>query len=371
MTGATAEGTARFAARVMRRDIVEEHFRDVEDLKVSTIGLGTYLGDCDDATDESYRRAITEAVSLGCNFLDTASNYRCQRSERTLGTALIDLESDGITRDELVIATKGGYIPFDGSPPADPADYVRERFLDRSVFTVDDVAANSHVLAPSFLKDQLKQSLRNLGIESVDIYYLHNPEAQLAAVDRDVFEARMLAAIEFLESAVTEGKIRFYGTATWNAYRVTPESKDFVSLADVVAMARDVAGDGHHFRFVQAPYNLAMTESFTTQSQNVDGEELSLCQAAESLGLYLVSSVSLAQGKLTRGLPDWLSTLFKGFETDAQRSLQFVRSTPGLTSALVGMKSVEHVRENLAVGRVRPAPMEDFLKLFEVDSSDE
>jgi len=236
VTGATAEGTGRFAARVMRRDIVEEHFRDVEDLKVSTVGLGTYLGDCDDATDESYRQAINEAVSSGCNFLDTASNYRCQRSERTLGRALIDLESDGITRDELVIATKGGYIPFDGTPPADPADYVRERFLDRSVFTVEDVAAGSHVLAPSFLKDQLEQSLGNLGIAAVDIYYLHNPETQLASVGPGVFEARMRSAIEFLERAVSEGKIRFYGTATWNAYRVTPESKDFVSLAEVVAI---------------------------------------------------------------------------------------------------------------------------------------
>jgi len=350
--------------------MASQHFREAEGLKLSTIGFGTYLGDNDDATDEAYRTAIVEAVSLGCNVFDSASNYRCQRSERTLGAALRELEGEGFAREQLVVATKGGYIPFDDAPPADPGAYVRERFVDRSVFALEDIAGGTHVLAPSFLRDQLEQSLENLGIDSIDIYYLHNPEAQLLTVDGEILEARLLAAFELLEEAVSEEKIGFYGTATWNAYRVASDAKDYLSLSDVVAIARNVAGDGHHFRFVQAPYNFAMTESFTTKSQSIDGEEVSLCQAAASLGVHLVSSASLAQGRLTKGLPDWLGTLFKGFDTDAQRSLQFVRSTPGFVSALVGMKSVAHVHENLAVGRVPPAAMEDFLKLFEVDSSE-
>jgi aryl-alcohol dehydrogenase-like predicted oxidoreductase len=370
VTGATKEGTARFAADAIRGNVVVEHFRETEGLQFSTIGLGTYLGDSDDATDESYRHAIVEAAKRGCNVFDAASNYRCQRSERALGEALRELANDGIAREQVVVASKGGYVAFDGEPPADPASYVRERFLEPSIFAREDIAAGTHVLTPSFLKDQIAQSRENLGVDTIDIYYLHNPEAQLASVSPDVFESRLRAAIECLEEAVTDGSIGSYGAATWNAFRVAPESKDFVSLADVVAMARDVGGDGHHFRFVQAPYNLAMTESFTTQSQSVDGEDQSLCQAAESLGVHLLSSASLDHGRLTHGLPDWLGTLFKGFATDAQRSLQFVRSTPGFTSALVGMKSVEHVRENLSVAEVPPARMEEFLKLFEVDASE-
>jgi aryl-alcohol dehydrogenase-like predicted oxidoreductase len=350
--------------------MASEHFREAEGLKISTIGIGTYLGDNDDATDDAYRTSIVEAVSIGCNVIDSASNYRCQRSERAIGAALRELEGVGVGREQLVVATKGGYIPFDGEPPADPGAYVRERFVDRSLFALEDIAGGSHVLAPAFLRDQLEQSLQNLGVDSIDIYYVHNPEAQLQTVDGKTFATRLRGAFELLEEAVSEGKIGSYGTATWNAYRTALDAKDYLSLSDVVALARDVAGDSHHFRFVQAPYNFAMTESFTTQSQNVDGEEQSLCQAADSLGLYLMSSASLAQGRLTKGLPDWLGTLFKGFDTDAQRSLQFVRSTPGLLSALVGMTSVAHVRENLAVGRVPPAAMEDFLKLFEVDASE-
>jgi len=370
MTGASESATAAFAASAIKREMAEEHFRDVEGWKLSTVGIGTYLGDSDDATDDAYRRAIVEAVSRGCNFIDSASNYRCQRSERGVGAALRELAADGVAREALVVATKGGYIPFDGAPPDNPSEYVRERFVDRALFAIEDVAGGSHVLAPAFLADQLAQSLANLGVDAVDIYYLHNPEAQLASVDAKTRASRLRAAFALLEDAVSEGKIGFYGAATWNAFRVPPDAKDHMSLADVVGLARDVAGDAHHFRFVQAPYNLALTEAFTTQSQTGEGEPHSLCQAAEALDVHLVSSASLAQGRLTHGLPDWLGTLFKGFDTDAQRSLQFIRSTPGFLSALVGMSSVEHVRENLAVGRVAPAPMEDFLKLFEVDASE-
>jgi len=79
-----------------------------------------------------------------------------------------------------------------------------------------------------------------------------------------------------------------------------------------------------------------------------------------------VSSASIAQGRLTTGLPDWLGTLFRGSASDVQRALQFVRSTPGVTVALVGMKTESHVRENLGTARIPPASVEDFLKLFEV-----
>ena len=113
-----------------------------------------------------------------------------------------------------------------------------------------------------------------------------------------------------------------------------------------------------------------MTEGLSAQTQSVEGETLSLCQAAQSLGVYMGRVREHRARSANPGSSDWLGTLFKGFATDAQRCIQFVRSTPGVVTGLVGMKTIDHVRENLAVARVPPAPMEDFLKLFEVDSSD-
>ncbi len=369
MSGATTSGTETFTARAVKQDVAAAHFREACGLKLSTIGLGTYLGATDDATDDAYTEAILEAVGMGCNVIDTASTYRCQRSERAIGRALEKLAKAGVDRDQLVLATKGGYIAFDGAPPDNPQDWVDEHYIARSLFGPDDLARGNHAITPAFLADQLDQSLTNLGVSTIDIYYLHNPEAQLAVRDRDTFRDQLRSAFEFLESAVAERKIAFYGTATWNAYRVEAGAPDYMSLEEVVGIAREVAPDGHHFRFLQAPFNLAMTEGLTLQTQSVAGETLSLCQAAESLNVCIVASASIAQGRLTQGLPEWLGTLFKGFATDAQRCIQFVRSAPGIITALVGMKTIDHVRENLGVAGVAPAPIEDFLKLFEVDSS--
>jgi aryl-alcohol dehydrogenase-like predicted oxidoreductase len=231
-----------------------------------------------------------------------------------------------------------------------------------------DVVGSCHSIAPRFLENQLEQSLVNLGVDTVDIYYIHNPETQLDAVPRREFVGRLRSAFEVMERAAADGKIGYYGVATWNGFRQSSQAGDYLSMEEVVQLAREVGGDAHRFRFVQLPYSLAMTEALAGQNQRVGQQDLSPLMAADELGISVMSSASIAQGRLTHGLPDWLGKLLKGLDSDVQRSLQFARSTPGLTTALVGMKQVEHVDENLGVAKVPPAPVEDFLKLFEVDS---
>jgi aryl-alcohol dehydrogenase-like predicted oxidoreductase len=366
LTGATAKGTEAFRSAALKEGIAPEHFREIEGLKLSSIGIGTYLGESDSRTDELYRRAVVKAVLSGANVIDTAINYRCQRSERSIGLALRDLAERGVSRDQLFLCTKGGYLPFDGSPPASPGEYFRERFFDRGVLSPSDVVDGVHALSPGFLEDQVSASLSNLGCETIDLDYLHNPEAQLPALGRERFRERLRKAFESLEALVERGRIRFYGTATWNGYRGSPKRKDWLSLEEVVALAREAGGESHRLRFVQAPYNLAMTEILTEVQQPLESKTVSLCVAADALGIQIVSSATLAQGRLKSGLPDWLGTLFRGSESDAQRAIQFARSTPGVAVALVGMKTEAHVAENLGTARIAPAPVEDFLKLFEV-----
>lgn len=366
MKGATSKGTEAFRAGALKQGVAAGHFREIDGLQVSSIGIGTYLGESDDATDELYRRAVVAAVLGGANVIDTAINYRCQRSERTIGRALTALAERGIPREQLFVCTKGGYLPFDKAPPASASAYFRERFIDPGILSSTDLVGGSHALTPGFLEDQIAASLANLGCETIDLYYLHNPETQLPALGRDAFIERLRRAFECLEALAERGRIRFYGTATWNGYRSRAQGKDWLSLEEVVSVARDAGGEAHRFRFVQAPYNLAMTEIFTELNQPLDSKMVSLCVAADALGIQLVSSASIAQGRLRSGLPDWLGTLFRGSSSDVQRAIQFVRSTPGVAVALVGMKTEAHVEENLGTARIAPAPVEDFLKLFEV-----
>lgn len=360
---ATPEGTARYRQRLAAS--ASGHFRLREALHFSSIGIGTYLGDPDPTTDELYRAAVVRAVELGANVIDTAINYRFQRSERAIGAALRELGSRGVGRDEIVLATKGGFIPFDGAPPRDPRAYFSEAFVRRGIASFDDVVAGCHCMTPRYLRDQLATSLANLGVECVDIYYVHNPETQLGALSREEFYDRLARAFEALEEEASAGRLRVYGTATWNAYRVDPDAQDYVSLADVLGAARRAGGDAHHFRAIQLPLNLAMPEALVKRNQALNGERLSALEAAERLGLVVFCSATVLQGQLAHRLPPDLASIFAGCRTDAQRALQFVRSTPGVTTALVGMRRREHVEENLELASLSPTPWEQYRRLFQ------
>src|SRR5205085_8111302 len=130
----------RFAERA-----APHHFRVQQDLHLSSIGIGTYLGNPDENTDACYRESVARAVQLGANLIDTAANYRFQRSERSIAAALQTLAGD-FSRDELVVCTKGGYLPFDGAPPRDVRGYVEETFVRPGIATLADIVGGSHCM---------------------------------------------------------------------------------------------------------------------------------------------------------------------------------------------------------------------------------
>src|ERR1700686_1167498 len=198
---ATLDGTARYRER-FREVAAEDHFRKRRDLWFSSIGVGTYLGEADDETDARYAEAVTRAVELGTNVIDTAANYRFQRSERAIGAALRELSERGFARDELVMCSKGGYLPFDGGPPPDVRQYIENNFVKPGIASFADIAGGSHCMTPRYLRSQLSQSLANMNLSCLDVYYVHNPESQLAAVSQEEFWNRLRAAFEFLEQSV-------------------------------------------------------------------------------------------------------------------------------------------------------------------------
>jgi aryl-alcohol dehydrogenase-like predicted oxidoreductase len=349
---ATSEGTARYRERFAGR-AAKGHFRLREGLHLSSIGIGTYLGNPDEATDVRYKDAVVRAVQLGVNVIDSAANYRFQRSERSIGHALKELTSEhGFARDELLLCTKGGYLPFDGAPPRDVRAYIEETLVKPGIASFDDIVGGSHCMTPAYLQNQLDQSLKNLGVSSVDVYYIHNPESQLGYVSEEEFYHRLERAFERLEQNRSAGKLRYYGVATWSGFRTPADSREHHSLARMVELARQVSGEDHGFRFIQLPLNLAMPEA------------IAVAEEADQLGLTVIASASMLQARLSRGLPDQIRIPLGSLATDAQTAVQFVRSTPGVTTALVGMSRVEHVEENLALVQVEPVSLEKFAQLF-------
>ncbi len=318
---ATPEGTARFRDR-HQQAAGSGHFRRLGELTVSSIGLGTHLGDPSDKVDEAYSRAVIEALSLGCNLFDTAMAYRHGRSERALGRGLKEAFERGLAaRDEVVVCTRGGAGTLDTSQ----------------------------------LAAELDRSCVSLGLETVDLYYLHNPESRLG--DLAVIEFEIRLALEMLEERRDQGVGVGCGVATWDGFRLPHGDPGALNLERITTTAPSA------LLAVQAPLNLAMPEVLAAPTQELGGVVVPLAVAARSLGLGLVTSASILQGQLAR-LPIEMAERFPELESDAQRALQFTRSLPGVTTALVGMSRLEHVRENLALARIPPASIETVQSFF-------
>jgi len=329
---ATTAGTERYVERyaAFRR---AGFFRPVRGLQVSSLGIGTYLGAADDNADRTYTDALVAAGENGINFFDTAINYRHQRSERSMGAALRHLE-----RDEVVVCTKAGFL----TPGAVPSGLLTE-----------DVVSGMHCMAPHFLADQIERSRANLGIDTIDVFYLHNPETQLGVRTPEQFDATIRRAFAELERLVERGKIRWYGAATWNGFRVAGQ----LSLPRLAAIAIEECGTEHHFRFIQLPFNFGMVEAYTARPDNV-------LAAAADLGIAVVASATLSQTRVLREMPAGIEEQLPGLATNAQRAIQFTRSTPGISVALVGMGRREHVMENLGVAKVPAVGRDEYQRLY-------
>lgn len=352
---ATPTGTRRYADRFPKA--APGHFRLLQGLTASSIGLGTYPGPDDETTDRLYATAIERALALGCNMLDTAVAYRNQRSERVIGQSLRDLLARSeVSRDEVIIASKAGFLPFDSAYPGGVGKYYEETFVRPNIVTAANFVAPGHCIAPQFIRHQIETSRQNLNCATVDIYYLHNPEAQYRAVEARQLYGRIRAAFEELETAVADGHIGMYGISTWSAFRVGSESREYLSLADLIGCARDVAEDNHHCRVIMLPLNGMMTEGADLCSQRIDERSGlgSLLRAARAFGVSVVAGSSLNGGRLVRASGGAVVEPARGTRTPAQRALQLVRSTPGVTTALVGMRDPGHVDENLELAMVPP-----------------
>jgi aryl-alcohol dehydrogenase-like predicted oxidoreductase len=361
---ATSSGTWSYRDR-FHESFGRTYFRRFGDGLVSSIGIGTYLGDPTDDVDERYHESIVTALESGINAVDTAINYRCQRSERVVGRALSDADVD---REEVVLATKGGFVPFDGERPEDPGRYVREEYVDPGIAPREALARGSHCIHPDFLDDQLDRSLANLDTSTIDLYYVHNPEAQLAERSREEVYDQLEAAFERLEERAADGDIRHYGVATWRCFRVPPDHEAYLSLPEVVSRARaasDSAGTAAtHLRAIQLPFNVVMADAFTVDAHETPEGRKSALQFAQDAGLNVFTSASIAQGDLAAGLPDEVAARIEG-DTAAQRALNFARSAPGVSCSLVGASSVDHVEENVDAGRFDPLGADAFDAVFE------
>lgn len=355
---ATFEGTSKF---VENSGVNSGNFKKFENLLLSNVGIGTYLGDADARTDELVTNAVKQSIQSGINVIDTAINYRSQKAERSVGKAIGELTKEGkINRDQLFISSKNGYVTNDADVKLEFWEYVKEEYSQKGIVKEGDITSGYHCMTPTYLSDQLDKSLKNLDIDCLDLMYLHNGiEGQIKDVSKEKFLENLKSVFELYEQKRDEGKIKFYGMATWECFRVTSDNLQYLSLEDMISMAKKIGGENHGFRFIQLPFNMHYDQALLAKNQLFGTEKISILEAAVRLGIGVFTSVPFMQGRLlTPGAMPEFNEL-----KPSLRALQFIRSSPGVLAPLVGQKSLEHVSENLEIMKIPPLSEDEFIKL--------
>ena len=355
---ATLEGTEKFTEN---SGMNKANFKKFANLSLSNVGVGTYLGDADSKTDELVTNAVKQSILSGINVIDTAINYRSQKAERSVGKAITELIEEGkISRDQIFLSSKNGYLTNDADVPLGFWEYVKEEYSQKGVIKEGDVTSGYHCMTIPYLSDQLERSLKNLNLECLDLMYLHNAvEGQIKDVSKEKFLENLKSVFELYEQKRKEGKIKFYGMATWECFRVSSDNPQHLSLEDTVNMAKEVGGENHGFRFIQLPYNMNYDQALLGKTQTIGTDSVSVLEAATRLGIGVFTSVPFMQGRLLQpgAMPEFSDL------KPSLRALQFIRSSPGVIAPLVGQKSSEHVSENLEIMKIDPLTENEFLAL--------
>ncbi len=371
MDYATKEGTFGYLKKFPKYS--KDFYRFNGDFFVSSLGLGTFRKEPyrEENYTINYKDAVKTALLNGINFIDTAINYRYQVSEQEIGEAIAELIAEKrLSREEIVVTSKAGFIPLE-FPFPDPYEWIEKNLINRGLCARDEIVIDQHCMSPKFLRWSVERSLENLQLKTLDIFMLHNPETQLGYVDRETLYARIKEAFALFETLVQEGKIRSYGIATWNGFLYEEAHTEYLSIGDIVAIAHEVGGAEHHFKYIQSPFNLAKPHAYNFSNQKgPDGKYYTLMQACHGYGLNLIASSSLLQMNLFKGKFDTKvrDALGIGELTDIVAALQFARSGNVLT-ALFGAVDPLHVEDNLLLSYVPNASQEKIEMLFRVNDA--
>ena len=312
-------------------------------MAVSEVGFGgSRIGGVFAASDsrKEARIVLRTALDSGITFYDTADIYAQGESEHLIGSAFRGC------RDRVIIATKGGYcLPARRNfikrikPLVRPV--VRALGLKRAALPAGMAGTLSQDFSQSYLTNALEQSLKRLQTDYVDLYQLHSPGPPF--MQSPAFDD----ALGVLDRLKAQGKIRFYGVAT-----EVPEDVPFCLSAPGISS-------------VQLGFGLL-------DPQALDQGTLATA-AARGLGIIArgcfgggLLKDSLDEAQLRATTPKWQHILaLRSFVGTTGRTMldtayQFCRGTPGVNVTLLGMRTTDHLRENLRYPEGAPLSPEEY-----------
>jgi len=288
---ASAEGTRLYAGRFATRHGPRGYAAlGSTELTVSRIGFGSYR--VDSGTPE-HRAALEKALTEGCNLIDTSTNYTDGESERLIGEVIAaQIAKKALARAEVVIVSKIGYVQGQNLELAEGRERQNKPFPEMVKYG----EGLWHSVHPEWLEDQLTRSLARLGLETLDVCLLHNPEYYFNdAVKRgegpltklrDEFYSRLRRAFAHLEEEVRRGRLRYYGVSS-NTAVAPADARDATELGRMLAMAREAGGNAHHFRVLELPLNL-LESGAAFEKNNGEPRSQTVLEAAHAANIAVL-----------------------------------------------------------------------------------
>lgn len=372
---ATVQGTAAYAARMIGLAgdaTLASGFTSfgTTGLTTTRVGFGTYRVHTQEA---DHRDALKKALQASCNVLDTSTNYMDGDSERAVGTVLAELIASGeLRREEVVVVSKIGYVQGENLKLAEAREHSGRPYPDMVKYG-DGIW---HCIHPEFLADQLALSLDRLGLLTLDVCLLHNPEYFLSeathrgkqdlAALRAEFYNRLEQAFTYFESQVAAGRLQYYGVSS-NTVTAPAESPEATSLASMVEAAQAAATSAgletHHFRALQLPMNLFESGAALTANTGAAGRQTVLEYAQQAGVAVLVNRPLNAMPAPQSGIVRLADLPLEDAPIDVARQLDAVGTleqeyrdsiAPAMQQAKQGTTPDEFFNWSQELQRVRP-----------------
>jgi voltage-dependent potassium channel beta subunit len=294
-------------------------------VKISEVGLGSWLTYGGSVEDESATACIHRAFELGVNFFDTANVYRRGAAEEVTGRAL-----KAFPRDDYVLATKV-YFPMDDGP-------------------------NDRGLSRKHIMEQCHASLRRLDVDYIDLYQCHRPDP----------DTPLEETLRALDDLVTQGKVLYVGVSMWPAELLDEAHRlgHKLNLDPIVSnqpeysmLQRDIEDDvlpvSKQLSIGQVVYSPiaqgVLAGKYEPGAAAPEGSRAATPGDAEFMERFMRDDVLHAVQEL-RPIAAELGI------TMAQMAVAWVLREPGVSSAIVGASRPEQVEENVAASDIELPP---------------
>jgi aryl-alcohol dehydrogenase-like predicted oxidoreductase len=363
---ATYEGTARLAKRTKSSD---DFFKEADGLLFSSISLGGFAPEAykEENYVYSFKDSFLESIKQGCNHFDSALSYRYTKTTQELAEALKEAFEKGLLqRDEVIISEKAGFIPLDYPFPKNPYRWMQEELVDKGICAKEDVVSDQYCIAPGFIEYSCDRSREILGVETLDIFYIQNPEFMLGFLDKKEVKKRLEKAFKKCEELVKKGKIKRYGVATWNSFMYEKDNLEYLGLKELLEMATKVGGKEHSFKYILFPYNLAKVQAATMKTQKGKNGDVSIFEAASELGVFMIGVSPFLRMNLFKAPfgENFRALCGAVAMSDIQRALQFARSNGFTVTTVFSSTKKEHVEHNFELKDVPKISNANYAKIF-------